>query len=215
VRVELAELLAEREIIHPTKIDSVMWANDELVISATGFPWWERAHLDRKLNGRIRLIFSGIDDGVLRPDEINAEDDEALEDFEVVPVAQVDWAQPKRWSVFCSGPVPEPMALYVRLHDYLARRRAFLLPEAFLNHATEISRFIEMAHTPGFKLGQGPECVRALLCAELERQGVTYNVVPTPADEAGRWLVRLGGSSFLCRSAAAEFELVATVASEA
>lgn len=206
MRVELIELLADREIVHPTKISSVVWSEGELVMSITGYRWWEQARSGHGLDGAIRFIFGGVTGGALRPDEFSLDDDEALEDFEITPVAEVGWAQPQDWSVFCSSAIPDPMALYVGLHDFLAREGAFYAPEDFLNCAAEISRFVGMARTPGFMLGQGPDCVRALLCAELERQGVGHNVIYTLADEESRMLVRVGKSSFLCNSAVAEFE---------
>lgn len=206
MRVELIELLADREIVHPTTISSVVWAQGELVMSITGYRWWEQPYSGRKSDGAIRFIFGGVTGGALRCDEFHPEDDEALDDFEITPVADVGWAQPKDWSLFCSSAIPQPMALYVGLHDFLAREGAFYAPGDFLNCATEISRFVAMARAPGFMLGQGPGCVRDLLCAELERQGVVYNVIQTLADQESRMLVRIGGSSFLCNSAVAEFE---------
>ena len=47
------------------------------------------------------------------------------------------------------------------------------------------------------------------LCAELERQGVRFSVVHTMRDVDSRLLVRLGGSSFVCDTAVAEFEAAA------
>ncbi|MGH6996674.1 MAG: hypothetical protein ACREEO_00710 [Phenylobacterium sp.] len=149
-------------------------------------------------------MFGGVADGALRPGV--ADEDEALDDFEIRPIAEVAWAQPADWSIYCSAALPDPMAIYVGLHDFLAREGAFHTPADFLNGAAEISRFTAMTQTPGFMLGGGPECVRALLCAELERQGVPFSVVHTMTDVESRLLVRLGGSSFVCDTAVAEFE---------
>ena len=208
MRIDLLDLLADREIVHPTRISAVTWAGSELVLSLTGYRWWEQACTDRRADGAIRFVFGGVADGTLRP-SIMDDDDEALEDFAIRPITDVPWAQPADWSIYCSAALPDPMAIYVGLHDFLAREGAFYTPADFLNGAAEISRFTAITQTPGFMLGSGPECVRALLCAELERQGVRFSVVHTMRDVDSRLLVRLGGSSFVCDTAVAEFEAAA------
>ena len=208
MRIDLLDLLAVRGIVHPTRISAVTWAGSDLVVSLTGYRWWEQACTDRRADGAIRFVFGGVADGTLQP-SIMDDDDEALEDFTIRSIADVGWAQPADWSIYCSAALPDPMAIYVGLHDFLAREGAFYTPADFLNGAAEISGFTAITQTPGFMLGSGPECVRALLCAELERQGVRFSVVHTMRDVESRLLVRLGGSSFVCDTAVAEFEAAA------
>ena len=207
MRIDLLDLLADREIVHPTRISAVTWAGSELVLSLTGYRWWEQACTDCRADGALRCVFGGVADGTLHPGVMD--DDEALEDFAIRPITDVPWAQPADWSIYCSAALPDPMAIYVGLHDFLAREGAFYTPADFLNGAAEISRFAAITQAPGFMLGSGPECVRALLCAELERQGVRFSVIHTMRDVESRLLVRLGGSSFVCDTAVAEFEAAA------
>jgi hypothetical protein len=204
--VDLGELLAERDIIHPTQIETVSWSDDQLQITLRGYRWWERPYSDRSVDGRIRLIFGGLLDGSLRPDEFDFKDDEALDEFELLPASDVAWAQPSDWSIFCSGPIPEPLQIYIRLHDFLHDAGSFLTAGDFLNQADKLGAFSEMARSRSFLLARGPACVRDLLCRELERQAVPHNVLSTTADTAPNFLVRLGRSAFLCCSAEAEFD---------
>ncbi|HVI31334.1 hypothetical protein [Phenylobacterium sp.] len=206
MRKDLLKLLSEREIVHPTRITAASWRGRTLSINVAGFPWWEGPYVDRTGEGRCRLVFEGLGEGCLRTDEFDLLDDEALEDFSLTPVSETPWAQASDWSIYCSGALPEPLALYMRLQDELALAGSFLGPEAFLNGAARISAFRDMAARPGFLLARGPAFVRDVLLSELDRLGVAYNVVPGSADAEPQLLARLAGSAFFCEAAFAEYE---------
>jgi len=207
MRVNLIELLAERTITHPTHIEAVTWRSDELSIVVSGYRWWKPHYAADAMDGRIRLIFSGLVDGCIRPDEFSLSEDEALEDFRLERVADVPWAQPMDQSVFCSAPIPKPLALYVRLSDFLSRAGAFREARHYLNQADQIASFVKMAASTGFLLCRGPNCVRSLICTELDAQGVPHNVLRTAADMTADFLVTIGNSAFLCCQAEAEMDL--------
>jgi hypothetical protein len=198
--------LVERDIVHPTRIEAVTWSADQLEIALSGYRWWEQPYSDRASDGRIRFVFGGLLSGNLRPDDFDFKDDEALDEFELLAASDVAWAQPCDWSVFCSGPIPEPLDIYIRLHDFLFDAQSFLMAGDFLNQGDKLATFGELARSPSFLLARGPACVRDLLCRELERQGVPHNVLSTIADTGPNFLVRLGRSGFLCCSAEAEFD---------
>ncbi len=200
----LFDLLAERPIVHPTRIDAITWRGRELTVDVSGHRWWADPHEDRHREGALRLVFRGLEDGRLLADELQADDDEALEDFELIPVADVPWAQASDWSIYCSGPIAEPLCLFAKVHDYLRLNDAFLGAEHFLNQATVLGRFAAATRTAGFLVARAPICIRDLICAELERQGTPFNVVQTGADTEPQYLVRLGNSAFLCHEALAE-----------
>ncbi|MBT9473747.1 MAG: hypothetical protein V4514_20630 [Pseudomonadota bacterium] len=203
-RRNLLDLLIDRPIVHPTRIDAVAWRGRQLTIAIRGHRWWASPYEDRQTEGKVSLVFNGLEEGRLLTDELNPDDDEALEGFEVIPVSDVPWAQGCDWSIYCSGPIGEPISLFAKVHDYLRLSEAFFGPEHFLNEATDISRFVAMTKAGGFLVGRGPACIRDLICAELERQGVPHNVVRTITDTGPKFLVRLGHSAFLCQEALAE-----------
>jgi hypothetical protein len=203
-RRNLLDLLSDRPIVHPTRIEAVAWRGRQLTIDVRGHRWWSSPHEDRHAEGAIRLVFSGLEDGCLFTDELQIDDDEALEDFEVVSVSGVPWAQASDWSIYCSGPIGEPISLFAKVHDYLRLKQAFLGAEDFLNQAEVLSGFVTMTQAAGFLVERGPACIRDLICSELERQGVPYNVIQTPVDAEPQYLVRLGNSAFLCQEAVAE-----------
>jgi hypothetical protein len=203
-RRNLLDLLTDRPVVHPTRIDAVAWRGSQLTIAVRGHCWWASPYEDQQTEGAISLVFNGLENGRLFTDELEPDDDEALEDFEVIPVSDVPWAQGCDWSIYCSGPIDEPISLYAKVHDYLRLSDAFVGPEHFLNQATDISCFVAMARASGFLVGRGPTCIRDLICAELRRQGVRHNVVHTTADTEPQFLVRLGKSAFLCKEALAE-----------
>jgi hypothetical protein len=201
---DLFELLTERPIAHPTRIEGVTWRGRKLTITVRGYRWWESPYVNRQVEGGLNLIFDDLGDGCLLTNEFDADDDEALEHFEVRPVSEVPWAQACDWSIYCSAPIHEPMTLYGKVHDYLSTCDAFLTPERFLNQADDLSRFINMTQTIGFMIARGPRCIRDLVCLELERQLVPHSILETRADTEPKFLIRLGDSAFLCGSASAE-----------
>ena len=203
-RRDLLDLLIDRPIVHPTKIDAVTWRDGQLTIAVSGHRWWASPYEDRQIEGKISLVFDGLEKGRLLTDELQAGDDEALEDFEVITVSEVPWAQAREWSIYCSGPIGEPIALFAKVYDYLRLSDAFLEPQHFLNQARDISGFAAMTRASGFLVGRGPICIRDLICGELERQAVPHNVVRTAIDTEPQFLVRLGNSAFLCHQALAE-----------
>jgi hypothetical protein len=202
---DLAELLTDRPLVHPTRIDGVSWRGDQLIIQVRGYRWWEGPYSDRQTEGQIAFVFEGVGQGCLLTDEIDPQEDEALEDFEISLVSAVPWAQACDWSIYCSGAIAQPLTLYSTIHDYLCSNNSFLTAEHFLNQATDLSRFAAMAQTNGFLVARGPTCIRDLVCEDLVRQSVPHNVVQTVADTEPKFLIRLGNSAFLCESARAEF----------
>jgi hypothetical protein len=203
-RQNLLDLLTDRPVIHPTKIDEVAWRGRQLTVAVSGHRWWATPYEDRQTEGAISLVFNGLEGGCLFMDELEPDDDEALEDLEVLSVSDVPWAQACDWSIYCSGPIDDPVSLFAKVHDYLRLNQAFLGPEHFLNQATDISGFVAMTQVGGFLVGRGPASIRDLICAELERQEVPYNVLQTTVDTEPQYLVRLGNSAFLCQEALAE-----------
>lgn len=203
-RHNLLDLLTDRPIVHPTRIDGVAWRGRQLTIAVRGYRWWASPYENRQIEGEMSLIFNGLEKGFLLTDELEPDDDEALDGFEVLPVSDVPWAQACDWSIYCSGPIDEPVSLFAKVQDYLRLCGAFVGPEHFLNQATDISSFVTMTKVGGFLVGRGPSCIRDLICAELERQAVPHNVVQAPDDTEPEFLVRLGNSAFLCQEALAE-----------
>lgn len=201
---DLSELLTERPIVHPTRIDGVVWRGRKLIITVRGFRWWEGPYTEPQVEGEISLVFNDVGDGRLLTDEFDLDDDEALEDLEVRLVSEIPWAQACDWSVYCSGPISQPLTLYSILHDYLYSSDAFLTPEHFLNQASVLSKFAAMASLSGFLVGRGPSCIRDLICDELNRQSVPHYVLGTVTHTEPKFLVRLGNSAFLCGSAQVE-----------
>lgn len=203
MRAKLAELLEERPISHPTILDLAEWRGDRLTLTIRGYRWWEDAYSDRSIEGVCRLVFEGLSEGIIEASSFSGGDeaDEALDAFEITPVAEHPWAQARDWSIYCSRPIPAPLDVFRVLQVALARVGAFRTPPDFLNQGQDLDRFIEMTARGGFLLAQGPAWVRDLLTAELERQGVSFNLLHIPADTEGEWLVRLDGCSFVCREA--------------
>jgi hypothetical protein len=206
MRVELVSLLATHCIAHPSRITHAGWHGDAFFLGVQGFPWWRERPSTPLTEEQITFTFSNLGPGIIRTDEFDFADDEALEDFDITAVAEVPWAMARDFSVYCSGPIRDPLALYVRLDDYLSSKGAFMSARDFLNQSAQIETFVDMARSSTFLVARGPECIRALVCDELKAQGTPHKVLDTIASVEAKYLVALGGSQFLCHRAEAEFD---------
>ena len=205
MRINLAGLLQSRPICHPTRITSTSISSNALRVIVHGTPWWRDSPASPD-EQTIEFVFENIRQGRIETEDFG-DDDEALEFFEIKALAEVDWAQPDAFSIFCSSPLKDPLKLYLRVHDFLNEVDAHREPHEFLNYASgRLAQFIQTTSSDSFLVGRGPECIRRIICAELENQGVAHNVIATTLAPKRGWLVRLGESHFLCNAAFAEFE---------
>jgi hypothetical protein len=205
--VRAIQLLRAREIVHPSRIAGITAYDRKVRVEIAGYPWW----LDETARGHeatITFTFEGIAEGWLDPTTIfNFDDDEALEVFVIDMLIDHEWALPHNHEVFCSAPMPDPLALFERVQDYLWRNDAFLTARDILNLPEGLlSRFRAITAGNSYLVGRGPESVRQIICAELLRQDVAHNVVSHILEPKELLLVRLGGSQFVCENAMAEFD---------
>lgn len=203
MRVDLTGLLAKNPIVHPTRIERVVICGERLEMVVSGYPWW----LDTKRDepSQITLIFEALAEGTF-PVPIGDAFDEDLESFSVVSLANIDWAQPSRNAIYCQEPLPDPARIYSLLQALLADAAAFKVPGDFLNQGHTLADFTKITSGHSYLLAHAPDSLCRLLCDELERQRVLYNVVESPTQSETRLWVRLNGAGFLCGAAWAEIE---------
>jgi hypothetical protein len=176
-----------------------------LRVTVHGTPWW-RASPASSDEQTIEFVFENIRQGRIETEDFG-DGDEALEFFEITALAEVDWAQPDAFSIFCSDPLKYPLKLHLRVHDFLKEADAYREPHEFLNYASgQLAQFIQTTSSSSFLVARGPECIRKIVCDELENQGVVHNVIATALTPRRGWLVRLGESHFVCDATFAEFE---------
>lgn len=203
--INAMDLLRGREIVHPSRIVSSTLADGEFRLSLTGYPWWR----DQPGNddSRIGLRFSGVTSGSLDVKMLLANwDDEWLEEFEIELTSRLDWANPDQFGIYCSAPLPNPIAVYTAVENYIFASRALRTPGDYLNGAGSLGTFLENASSCGYLLATGPEPIRSIVVAELESQSVRHTVHKTKRHAEGPLLVRLQGSAFFCGTALAEFD---------
>jgi hypothetical protein len=201
--VNLTDLLQTRDIAHPTRVARASLQGDRLSLTVQGHPWWKRDPQPGE-ESTLELIFEGISWGTLDLTLSAAEWDEVLEDFRVQPLVDVDWAQPDARSIFCYAPLPDPFRLYAALHEWLRDRDAFKTAADFLNSGDDITRFAEITATQSYLVAKGPEIITQILCDELSRQDVPFEVHTFDLPTDRRLWVRLGAADFLCERAVAE-----------
>jgi len=201
---DLVALLNEKRFSHPSTITAALLANDTLRLTVRGYGWWKDQ--PAYSNGNAVLSFSGISGGVLDVSSLlDLEDDEALGVFEVSRSEDHDWAQPHTFTLLCSEPIPEPLAIYDLVERWVARSGGIKSVQDFLNGSARLSTYLEYASSQFFMLAEGPESLRAVLSGELVRQGVRHQISPSGGRAEGRYLVRLAeGTWFFCEQATLE-----------
>ena len=204
MRVDLVELLAERSIAHPTRIERAVICRNRLELTVSGHAWWSDAGAGDP-SSQVALVFEELSGGEL-PVCLNDPYDEDLEAFWVQRLAGVGWAQPDTNAIYCNGPLSDPVSLYSKLQAYLVAADAFKGPSDFLNQGEVLARFAKITSGKSYLLARGPDVVCRLLCDELGAQAVSHTVIAHSRPPEDRLWVRLNGSGFLCARAWAEFE---------
>lgn len=202
---DLFDLLAVRSIAHPSRMKALQVRGDTLTLSIEGWSWWRADRSD--VEGEIRLVFDGISSGSIALPDFQAWDlNEILEDFRIEQTSMLDWAQPASSSIYCSAPIPRPLAVYQRIDDFLQDRNALRRPVDFLNGAHRLSRFLEYTSSNAFLLSTGPAAITELVSEELRVQDVPHTNLSVSGREEAPILVRLGAHGFFCEHAHAEFD---------
>jgi hypothetical protein len=208
IRLDLLRLLRDRAVVHPSRIVGATLKGGAFSVQVVGYPWWiDRADASR--DHGVEFIFSGVSEGVLEPVDFGSESDEALEDFNFVQANDVPWAQPRGSEIYCNGALPQPLQVYLKVHDFLASHGSFRQAWQYLNFAgsEQLSPFIQITQTNSFLLGRFPPSLRNVVCAELDAQGVSYSELPTVFGNIGRLLVTIDRSQFFCETADAVFQV--------
>lgn len=205
MKFDLSTLLAEKTFSHPSILKDVRLVDGGLRLTVAGYSWWaERpAYSDKS----AILSFSGISSGSLDLWSIlDEEDNEALGDFEIELTDRLEWARPGTFSIYCSQPIPEPLAVHAIVERWVQPARGVRGVGDFLHGAERLSTFLTYAASQVFLLASGPDGLRSLLVEELERQGVRHQISSSgPGYGEGRYFVRLaGGTWFFCDSATLE-----------
>jgi hypothetical protein len=215
MQTELLKAIAATPIVHPTKIASITMTSEavpettyvktNLCVSLIGHDWWKGGPAGRS-DVSYEFVFEDVIDGSIDPTVMSDPFEEHLENFDVQLLANVGWAQPSRYEIFCSSAVLDPISLYMALQDFLVQENSQKTPEDFLNWQATLRQFASLVASNSYLIARCPEIVRRVISDELTRQGVRHNcmqghAVATDIDSSAALLVRLGGSSFLCRAA--------------
>jgi hypothetical protein len=208
MRLELTQLLRERQVIHPSRVVRAALEGRDFLVHVVGYPWWADG-ADPSRDHDVQFVFGGVSDGYIEPVDFDSGFDEALENFSAVSINDVPWAQPRGSEIYCNGALLQPLALYAKVHDFLASHGSFRRAWRFLNipESEQLSPFIEMTQTSSYLLGRFPPALRDVVCAELEAQGVSYSELPTVLGNAGELLVTIEKSQFFCDTAHVVFEV--------
>lgn len=206
--VDAIQLLREREIYFPCRIVSATLADREFCVTLAGHPWWrDQVGAGADAESQITFRFSDVGKGNL---DLNAlldrEENEWPEQFGIELTSALEWASPNQFGIYCSAPLPNPIAVYTAVENYISASRALRTPGDYLNGAHRLSNFLEIVASLGYLLATGPEPIRDIVVAELKSQSVRHTIHETKRHTEARLLVRLQGSTFFCDTAVAEFD---------
>lgn len=204
MRVELIQLLRERQLVHPSRIVSAALEGRELRIAVEGHIWWRNTPAPAE--GKINFSFSTVTGSGQLEALFDSGDDEALETFDVSATSELPWAQPDAYSIYCSSRLPDALAVFTAVQDYLLAERAPRIPGDFLNAGSQLSQFLKITASACYLLATGPDSICKIVRSELDRQSVPYTVLAANGHAESPLFVRLGGLTFFCDSAVAEFD---------
>jgi hypothetical protein len=205
MKTDLLELLNQTYIVHPTRIIGIEASNRQLRMTVSGYQWWRKDAVAEE--GQIVFTFQGIGEGQLDlATLLDTTEVEALEHFEVSLLSEKEWAKSGlSFATYCSGPMQHPLRLYAIVEDYLWKAGALCSARDYLNMPNgSLLSFCEIAGTSSYLLAEAPLKVHELVLAELKRQNVYHNVVPSNRASTRTLLIQIGPTQFLCEGATAE-----------
>lgn len=205
MRRRLIDLLAERVIAHPSRILRATVERGDLRLEVEGWRWWDGTD---GADGRLELVFAGLLGGALDATLLGlSSDDEDLDVLMVSPLAEEPWALTGRiHSLYCQGPLPDPLAVHAVVHDLLVGRRAPRSPFDYLNGGSTLDRFRWLTSRGNFLLSRAPPDLHVLIADEVARQAVPHSELVADYPATTDLFVRLGDASFICTDAWAEWD---------
>ncbi len=207
MQIELAKLLRERAIEHPSRLVSAGFDGRDLRLVAAGWPWWnEKA--DRGRDHQIEFLFQGVSNGNISLADFHPQLDEALEEFSITTNDMVSWAASEWSDIYCYGPLLTPMNTYAAVHDFLVSEGAHEQASDYLNCPdNRLGAFLEIVQKSSYLLGRFPAALGNVVRAQLDAQRVPYSELPWARPNTyERLLVTIAGSQFWCEQAIAFFE---------
>ncbi len=206
--IDLLTLLETRRVCHPSTLVKVdLELRGRLTIGIKGTPWWKEDanHNEEKL---ISFVFEGVINGAFDLDLLNDDWDECLESFSIINSLDCEWLAEEMDTVYCSAPLSEPFELFALVNDYLRRHDIQSSPFDFVNAGEfgYLKFFKEITSSNSYLLGCVPPALSGIISAELDRQGVRHNKIPTPLRKNKPLLVHFGSQRFFCDTATAIFE---------
>ena len=119
MQTDLVPLLRGYSRRYPARIVRISCADRDMRWTLRGDPWW-RGDIPFQDEAEITFIFKGIESGLLDLTWHPVfEDDEILELFDISRLAEHEWARPRDSAIYAYAPLPDPLALYARIEDYL------------------------------------------------------------------------------------------------
>ena len=152
MRVNLQQLLRDRGVVNPTRVQETTFREDELRIRLMGPAWWT-PYQDHACERRIDLIFQGVGEGHLDPTDFASADDKDFEHLEIAEISQVPWVQQNGTAIFCSAPIPKPLELYFVIHDFLIAQGSMRTAEHYLNSRGDSRHFRRVVQSQAYLLG--------------------------------------------------------------
>ncbi|MEP3232940.1 MAG: hypothetical protein ABJO30_08945 [Hyphomicrobiales bacterium] len=204
MQLELIDLLKNRQICHPAKIQSTEFRDRSGVIHLSGYPWWLEEP-DGNNDAEISFQFNEIDEFRIPESWFEGDDFcEDLDDFTIEPMSKTLWTACSDLTVYCSAPLDDKFAILEVVDHFLVTSNCPYELSDFLNMPT-IKDFGKITSTSSYQICSGPKPVCEQVVTELERQGVRHSKIEHLTKEDDRLIVRLHGGYMICRSADAVF----------
>lgn len=211
MRIDLLDLFDTREIVNPSTIAKIELEAGSIKATVFGYPWW-RSPKGRPNEGTLTMTFQGIEYALIDHGTLIYDFEDHLDIFWGGSWNALPWRQGASGSIYCNRPIPDPVAVFVAVENYLSEQTCPFGPEEFLHSYGGdgfLTSFKNLVESPGYYLGGGPAPICHLICAELDRQGVTYKLHGATGenDDPELQYFSLTGQTFIvCEKAFAEFD---------
>lgn len=202
MKIDLIELLASREIKHPSRIDSLKSNyRSDMTFEISGFPWWlnePSSLIDAKITLHCENIVEFNLNGGL---SLTDESDEDLEEFNAQPYQDILDERGENCDVYCYTACTNPLEYVVLLQERIRDLHWALPAEEYLNISHIRSSNNTTTSPISYQFGEAPETITKIICELLQERNMKYSIIKHSRDPSKLIYVTLGLNEIICERA--------------
>lgn len=188
--------LLNHKTIHIDGSVELRCSGDRITVTLMSRPWWTAQHLP-DADGIAEIDFVHVEDAIVPTGTVWSP--LSLENFELYRREDVLTEEGLKGSIWCKGPIENPLLVYDAVSNVLATRPTVLNPNDVVNLFQSSWTAFRTAdpHRMGYLLARVDEQLHDEIMRALNKQGITYTSHMPVERKRGDGVVALWGNGHI------------------